>query len=87
MLDLISSNFLYNFFVLQPFDDENHFIHKYFLPHQYAIIIPTFGLVTLFCFLVVFIGVLMMKRRSHNKSASLLYDEDFLLEKWKPVEV
>ncbi|MCO5555575.1 hypothetical protein L7F22_009120 [Adiantum nelumboides] len=49
-----------------PFVDEDHFVHKYFLPQQYAIIVPTFAGVTLVCFLTVFVGVVMLKGRNRK---------------------
>ncbi|MCO5555323.1 hypothetical protein L7F22_008869 [Adiantum nelumboides] len=55
----------YTFWVIiLPFVDEDHFVHKYFLPQQYAIIVPTFAGVTLVCFLTIFVGVVMLKGRN-----------------------
>ncbi|KAH9625534.1 hypothetical protein KSS87_020330 [Heliosperma pusillum] len=48
---------------LQPFVDSDHFIHKYFLPQEYAILIPVFAGVALLCFLSVFIGSVMLKSK------------------------
>lgn len=54
----------YTFWVIiLPFVDGDHFIHKYFLPQEYAILIPVFGGVTLICFLCVFIGLVMLKSK------------------------
>ncbi|PIA32275.1 hypothetical protein AQUCO_04500105v1 [Aquilegia coerulea] len=41
----------------------DHFIHKYFLPQDYAILIPVFAGVVLLCLLSVFIGFVMLKSK------------------------
>ncbi|XP_062145803.1 dolichol-phosphate mannose synthase subunit 2 [Alnus glutinosa] len=54
----------YTFWVIiLPFVDDDHFIHKYFLPQEYAILIPVFAGVVLLCFLCVFIGSVMLKSK------------------------
>jgi len=58
----------YNFYLLilwsfQPFVDDDHFVHKYFLPQEYAILIPVSAGVTLLCFLSIFVGVVMLKSK------------------------
>ncbi|XP_047311947.1 dolichol-phosphate mannose synthase subunit 2 [Impatiens glandulifera] len=54
----------YTFWVIiLPFVDDEHFIHKYFLPQEYAILIPVFAGVTLLCFLSVFFGVVKLKSK------------------------
>ncbi|GMH09192.1 hypothetical protein Nepgr_011032 [Nepenthes gracilis] len=54
----------YTFWVIiLPFVDSDHFIHKYFLPQEYAILIPVFGGVALLCFLSIFIGLVMLKSK------------------------
>ncbi|KNA17884.1 hypothetical protein SOVF_075770 [Spinacia oleracea] len=54
----------YTFWVIiLPFVDGDHFIHQYFLPQEYAIIIPVLAGVTLLCFLCVFIGSVMLKSK------------------------
>ncbi|XP_072953897.1 dolichol-phosphate mannose synthase subunit 2 [Typha angustifolia] len=66
MLSAISlSIFTYYTFwvVILPFVDSDHFIHKYFLPQEYAIFIPVFAGVTLLSFLCVFIGFVMLKSK------------------------
>ncbi|XP_042486735.1 dolichol-phosphate mannose synthase subunit 2 [Macadamia integrifolia] len=66
LLSLISlSIFTYYTFwvVILPFVDTDHFIHKYFLPQEFAILIPVFAGVTLLCFLCVFIGLVMLKSK------------------------
>lgn len=47
----------------QPFVNSDHFIHKYFLPQDYALLIPAFVGVALLCFLSVFIGLVMLKSK------------------------
>ncbi|KAL2905242.1 Dolichol-phosphate mannose synthase subunit 2 [Bienertia sinuspersici] len=61
--DIIKINFIYLFIygVLHPFVDDDHFIHNYFLPQEYAIVIPILAGVALVCFLCVFIGSVMLK--------------------------
>ena len=60
-------NFLVTFFfdlvVFQPFVDGDHFVHKYFLPQEYAILIPVSAGVALLCFLCIFIGFVMLKSK------------------------
>lgn len=66
LLSLISlSVFTYYTFwvIILPFVDNDHFVHKYFLPQEYAILVPVFALVVLLCFLCVFIGYVMLKSK------------------------
>nr|ABK24118.1 unknown [Picea sitchensis] len=49
--------------VILPFMDGDHFVHKYFLPKEYAIIIPTVTGVAVLSFLMVFIGFIMLKSK------------------------
>ncbi|KAJ4839126.1 hypothetical protein Tsubulata_042712 [Turnera subulata] len=66
LLSLISlSIFTYYTFwvIILPFVDSDHFIHQYFLPQEYAILIPVFAGVTLLCFLSMFIGFVMLKSK------------------------
>ncbi|GMY29686.1 dolichol-phosphate mannose synthase subunit 2 [Fagus crenata] len=54
----------YTFWVIiLPFVDSDHFIYNYFLPQEYAILIPVFAGVVLLCFLSVFIGFVMLKSK------------------------
>nr|GMC81719.1 dolichol-phosphate mannose synthase subunit 2-like [Ipomoea batatas]GMC84020.1 dolichol-phosphate mannose synthase subunit 2-like [Ipomoea batatas]GMC85842.1 dolichol-phosphate mannose synthase subunit 2-like [Ipomoea batatas] len=54
----------YTFWVIiLPFVDSDHFVHKYFLPQEYAIIIPVFAGVALLSFLSMFIGYVMLKSK------------------------
>ncbi|XP_054809839.1 dolichol-phosphate mannose synthase subunit 2 [Prosopis cineraria] len=58
----------YTFWVIiLPFVDSNHFVHKYFLPQEYAVLIPVSVGVALLCFISIFIGYVMLK--SKNKKA------------------
>ncbi|KAK9274678.1 hypothetical protein L1049_021929 [Liquidambar formosana] len=52
----------YTFWVIiLPFVDSDHFIHEYFLPQEYAILVPVLAGVVLLCFLCMFIGFVMLK--------------------------
>ncbi|BAT75145.1 hypothetical protein LR48_Vigan01g152800 [Vigna angularis] len=54
----------YTFWVIiLPFVDDDHFVHKYFLPQEYAILIPISAGVALLCFLSIFVGVVMLKSK------------------------
>ncbi|KAK9159087.1 hypothetical protein Scep_005661 [Stephania cephalantha] len=54
----------YTFWVIiLPFVDTDHFIHKYFLPREFAILIPIFAGVTLLSLLCIFIGIVMLKSK------------------------
>ncbi|KDP30381.1 hypothetical protein JCGZ_17110 [Jatropha curcas] len=54
----------YTFWVIiLPFVDSDHFIHQYFLPLEFAILIPLVAGVALFCFLCVFVGIVMVKSK------------------------
>ncbi|KAK9168120.1 hypothetical protein Syun_000260 [Stephania yunnanensis] len=54
----------YTFWVIiLPFVDTDHFIHKYFLPWEFAILIPIFAGVTLLSLLCIFIGIVMLKSK------------------------
>lgn len=55
--------------VFQPFVDSDHFVHSYFLPQEYAILLPVYAGVSLICFLSVFIGYVMLKSNSKKKKA------------------
>ncbi|XP_041996942.1 dolichol-phosphate mannose synthase subunit 2-like isoform X2 [Salvia splendens] len=66
LLSVISlSIFTYYTFwiVILPFVDSDHFVHKYFLPQEYAIFIPVYAGVALICFLSIFIGYVMLKSK------------------------
>ncbi|EXB66514.1 Dolichol phosphate-mannose biosynthesis regulatory protein [Morus notabilis] len=66
LLSLISlSIFTYYTFwvIILPFVDSDHFIQQYFLPQEYAILIPVFAGVVLLCLLCVFVGLVMLKSK------------------------
>ncbi|KAK7280779.1 hypothetical protein RJT34_25846 [Clitoria ternatea] len=66
LLSFISlSIFIYYTFwvIILPFVDDDHFVHKYFLPQEYAILIPVSAGVALLCFLCIFIGFVMLKSK------------------------
>ncbi|KAK4261477.1 hypothetical protein QN277_004468 [Acacia crassicarpa] len=66
ILSLISVTIFtyYTFWVIiLPFVDSNHFIHRYFLPQEYAILIPVSAGVALLCFISIFIGYVMLKSK------------------------
>ncbi|CAA6653470.1 unnamed protein product [Spirodela intermedia] len=72
LLSVISlSIFTYYTFwvVILPFVDGDHFIHKYFLPQEYAILIPVFAGVTLLSLISAFIGYVMLKSKKKKKRA------------------
>ncbi|KAK4375187.1 hypothetical protein RND71_005864 [Anisodus tanguticus] len=54
----------YTFWVIiLPLVDTDHFVPKYFLPQEYAILIPVFARMTLMCLLSIFIGYVMLKSK------------------------
>ena len=57
--------------VFQPFVDDDHFVHKYFLPQEYAILLPVSAGVALVCFFSIFVGLVMLK--SKRKKAWFLF--------------
>ncbi|KAJ6426936.1 hypothetical protein OIU84_022518 [Salix udensis] len=60
----ISTFTYYTFWVIiLPFVDSDHFVHQYFLPQEYAILVPVFAGVALLCFLCVFVGFVMLKSK------------------------
>ncbi|KAG9456995.1 hypothetical protein H6P81_001503 [Aristolochia fimbriata] len=66
MLTILSLSLFsyYTFWVIiLPFVDQHHFIHNYFLPQEFALIIPISAGVVLFSFLCVFIGYVMLKSK------------------------
>lgn len=76
LLCLISlSVFTYYTFwvIILPFVDTDHFIHNYFLPQEYAILIPVFAGVVLLSFLSVFIGLVMLQSKKKKAWSSTLF--------------
>ncbi|NXX81862.1 DPM2 protein, partial [Urocolius indicus] len=55
--------------LLQPFIDSNHGIHRYFLPREYAVIIPVAAGLLLLLFIGIFITVVMWKNRKPAKKS------------------
>ncbi|CAM8999915.1 unnamed protein product [Rhodiola kirilowii] len=54
----------YTFWVIiLPFVDGDHFIHKYFLHQEYAILLPVFAGVALLSFQCIFVGFVMLKSK------------------------
>ncbi|KAL7123620.1 hypothetical protein ACP275_01G117000 [Erythranthe tilingii] len=49
--------------IILPFVDSDHFVHKYFLPHEYAILIPVYAGVVLICLISMFVGYVMLKSK------------------------
>ncbi|GAA0146958.1 hypothetical protein LIER_06777 [Lithospermum erythrorhizon] len=49
--------------IILPFVDSDNFVHKYFLPQEYAIFIPVFAGVGLISLLCLFIGYVMLKSK------------------------
>lgn len=59
----------YTFWVIiLPFVNSDHFVHKYFLPQEYAILIPVLAGVILLSFLSVFMGLVMLKSKKKKKT-------------------
>ncbi|NXS93197.1 DPM2 protein, partial [Jacana jacana] len=52
---------------LQPFIDSDHGIHQYFLPREYAVIVPVMAGLLLLLFIGVFIMLVMWKSRKPAK--------------------
>ncbi|KAJ0974804.1 hypothetical protein J5N97_016790 [Dioscorea zingiberensis] len=58
----------YTFWVIiLPFVESDHFIHGYFLPQEFAILIPVFAGVALLSILCVFVGYVMLKSKAKKK--------------------
>nr|GEV94116.1 dolichol phosphate-mannose biosynthesis regulatory protein [Tanacetum cinerariifolium] len=54
----------YTFWVIiLPFVDKDHFVHNYFLPQEYAILLPVYAGVSLLSLLSVFVGYVMLKSK------------------------
>jgi hypothetical protein len=54
---------------VQPFVDTDHFVHNYFPAREYAIIIPGLAGAALISFVLVFVGVVMVKSRHAKPKA------------------
>ncbi|XP_017665902.1 PREDICTED: dolichol phosphate-mannose biosynthesis regulatory protein [Lepidothrix coronata] len=55
--------------IVLPFIDNNHGIHQYFLPREYAVIIPVVAGLLLVLFIGVFIVIVMWKSRKAAKKS------------------
>ncbi|XP_072738820.1 dolichol phosphate-mannose biosynthesis regulatory protein [Ciconia boyciana] len=55
--------------IILPFIDSDHVIHQYFLPREYAVIIPVVAGLLLLLFIGVFIMVVMWKSRKPAKKS------------------
>uniref|UniRef100_A0A8B9PWY8 Dolichol phosphate-mannose biosynthesis regulatory protein n=1 Tax=Apteryx owenii TaxID=8824 RepID=A0A8B9PWY8_APTOW len=53
--------------VILPFIDSDHGIHQYFLPREYAVIIPVVAGLLLLLFIGIFIAIVMWKNRKPAK--------------------
>lgn len=53
---------------VQPFVAEDHFIHDYFLPRWYAIVIPVVAGLMLLVIIGLFVGVVLMKESARKKA-------------------
>ncbi|NXK04525.1 DPM2 protein, partial [Herpetotheres cachinnans] len=53
--------------LLQPFIDSDHGIHQFFLPREYAVIIPVVAGLLLLLFIGIFITVVMWRSRKPAK--------------------
>lgn len=66
LLSLISL-FIFTYYtfwvIILPLVDDDLFVHKYFLPQEYAILIPVYAGVALICFLCMFVGYVMIKSK------------------------
>ncbi|XP_061208298.1 dolichol phosphate-mannose biosynthesis regulatory protein [Neopsephotus bourkii] len=55
--------------IVLPFIDSDHSIHQYFLPREYAVLIPVVAGLLLLLFIGVFITVVMWKNRKPVKKS------------------
>ena len=53
---------------LQPFVEEGHFIHGYFLPRSYAVVIPVVAGLILLVIIGLFVGVVLVKESARKKA-------------------
>ncbi|KAM6956976.1 dolichol phosphate-mannose biosynthesis regulatory protein [Aplochiton taeniatus] len=53
--------------IILPFVDNDHLIHKYFLPREYSVILPGVAALVLLLFIGTFIGVVTWKSHSPQK--------------------
>lgn len=60
------------FSTLQPFVEEDHFIHSYFLPRPYAIIAPVVAGVILLVIVGLFVGAVLLQDNAKRKAKQKL---------------
>ncbi|XP_009613856.1 dolichol-phosphate mannose synthase subunit 2-like [Nicotiana tomentosiformis] len=67
LLLTVTSLFIFTYYtfwvIILPLVDTDHFVHNYFLPQEYAILIPVFAGMALICLLSMFIGYVMLKSK------------------------
>ncbi|XP_072286533.1 dolichol phosphate-mannose biosynthesis regulatory protein isoform X2 [Pyxicephalus adspersus] len=51
-----------------PFIDDDHVINSYFLPREYAVLLPLVAALTLLLFMGIFVTFVMWKSQSPKKS-------------------
>ena len=55
-------------FSLQPFLEEGHFLHQYFLSRWLAVGLPVGAAVVLLALIGIFVGVVLIKEQSRKKA-------------------
>ncbi|XP_049385947.1 dolichol-phosphate mannose synthase subunit 2-like [Solanum stenotomum] len=53
--------------IILPLVDSNHFVPKYFLPQEYAILISVYAAMALICFLSICIGYVMLESKKKKE--------------------
>ncbi|XP_041428041.1 dolichyl-phosphate mannosyltransferase polypeptide 2, regulatory subunit L homeolog isoform X2 [Xenopus laevis] len=53
----------------QPFIDNDHVIHSFFLPREYAVLLPLAVALVLLLFIGIFVTFIMWKSRSPKKKS------------------
>ena len=53
---------------MQPFVEEGHFVHSYFLPRSYAVIVPVVAGVILLVVIGLFVGVVLLQDSAKKKA-------------------
>jgi dolichyl-phosphate mannosyltransferase polypeptide 2 regulatory subunit len=73
LLLLLFSSTLFAYYtfwvIITPFVDTDHFVHNYFPAREYAIIIPGLAGAALISFVLVFVGVVMVKSQHAKPKA------------------
>lgn len=61
----------YTFWVIiTPFVDSDHFVHSYFPAREFAIILPVLAGVVLLSFVLIFVGVVLIRSRKPKAKAA-----------------